>query len=79
MKKIALLSTVALLATTPAFAGSVLGDTDDAEPFKAAAPIGSGINPALAGVGLAVVVGAIVIAASGGNGSSTTTTQTATQ
>ncbi len=78
MKKIALLSTVALLATTPAFAGSVLGATDDADPDQpAAAPQGSGISPLVVGLGAAGLIGAIILLAdSGSNSPGTTATMT---
>jgi len=61
MKKIALLTTVAMLATAPAFAGSLAGATDDADPFVAAAAPSSSISPLLIGLGAAGIIAAIVL------------------
>ncbi len=75
MKKIALLASAAMLATAPAFAGSLSAGTEEADPYVAPVPEGSGVSPLLIGLGVAGIIGAVILLADSNSSSGGTTTQ----
>jgi hypothetical protein len=73
MKKIATLTAAAIFAVSPAFAGNLSGAVEEADPFVAEDPQGSGISPLIIGLGAAAVIGAIILISDSGSSSSGTT------
>ncbi len=61
MKKLLTLTAAIAFATTPAFAGSLSAGTEEADPYVAPEPEGSGVSPLLIGLGAAGIIGAIIL------------------
>ncbi len=75
MKKIATLTAAAILAMSPAFAGSLAGAVEESDPFVAEENDGSRISPLIIGLGAAAVIGAIILISDDGGSSGGTTPQ----
>jgi len=75
MNKILCLTAAIAFATAPAFAGSLAGATDDADPFVAAGAPSSSISPLLIGLGAAGIIAAVVLLSDSNSSTTGTTTR----
>ncbi len=73
MNKFLAFTAAIAFATTPAFAGGLADAVEEADPFVAEEPQGSGISPLIIGLGAAAVIGAVILISDSGSSSSGTT------